>query len=249
MICAAGKSGVAVKQPRVALYEFMPYGAPELLEDGDKHLTRAMATAMTGMLALLALGFGLSTWFAHHPIAPLADPGHVVTFEPPPSIEVPLLPQGAAPAPATPLVARVPLPVPDATAPLEPAMPSQAQLSREGPATAPGAGPGTAPPPAVTPVLPGLGTWIYFDEPPAVVTQVKPEYTDLAREAGVEGTVVMRALVGTDGHVKDVHVDKSVPLLDEAAVSAVRKWVFTPALSSGHPVAVWVSVPVRFNLH
>ena len=44
-----------MKRSRIALYEFMPYGAPELLEDGDKNLTRAMATSMTGMLALLAL--------------------------------------------------------------------------------------------------------------------------------------------------------------------------------------------------
>jgi protein TonB len=55
--------------------------------------------------------------------------------------------------------------------------------------------------------------------------------------------------VGKDGHVMNAVVVKSVPVLDDAAVAAVKQWVFKPALSNNKPVAVWVAVPVRFHLH
>jgi protein TonB len=71
----------------------------------------------------------------------------------------------------------------------------------------------------------------------------------MAREAGVEGTVTLWALVDLDGSVKAVQVIRSVPLLDGAATAAVQRWRFTPALANGHPVRVWVAVPVRFSLH
>jgi protein TonB len=61
--------------------------------------------------------------------------------------------------------------------------------------------------------------------------------------------VTLRVLVGLDGRVKDVSVDRGSPLLDAAAIAAARQWVFTPALSNGRPVMVWVAIPVRFSLH
>ena len=61
--------------------------------------------------------------------------------------------------------------------------------------------------------------------------------------------MVVQALVGKDGRVKDTKVVKSVPVLDDAAVSAVKRWVFKPALSNNKPVAVWVAVPVKFSLN
>ena len=60
---------------------------------------------------------------------------------------------------------------------------------------------------------------------------------------------MVRALVGKDGRVKDTRIVKSIPMLDEAAVAAVREWVFKPALSHDQPVAIWVAVPVKFSLH
>ena len=61
--------------------------------------------------------------------------------------------------------------------------------------------------------------------------------------------MLVQALVGKDGKVKDTQVVKSIPMLDDAAVKAVRQWVFKPALSNNKPVAVWVAVPVRFSLN
>lgn len=93
------------------------------------------------------------------------------------------------------------------------------------------------------------GVFIYTDELPRVVSRVTPEYPAFAHDAGVEGTVVVWALVGLDGRVDEVRIQKSVPMLDAAAADAVRGWRFTPALANEHPVRVWVAVPVRFRLH
>ena len=60
--------------------------------------------------------------------------------------------------------------------------------------------------------------------------------------------MLIQALVGEDGLVKDTHVIKSIPGLDESAEASVRQWVFKPARSKEKPVAVWVAVPVRFSL-
>jgi len=90
---------------------------------------------------------------------------------------------------------------------------------------------------------------VYVDELPEALVRVPPEYPDLAREAGVSGTVMVQALVGRDGTVRDTRVVKSIPMLDAVAVRAVRQWTFKPARAEGKPVAVWVGIPVKFSLH
>jgi protein TonB len=96
--------------------------------------------------------------------------------------------------------------------------------------------------------IPDFGEYVYVDELPEAIVQVAPVYPDAAREAGVEGTVLVRALVCRSGRVLDVTIMRSIPMLDAAAVDAVRQWVFKPALAQGEAVAVWVAVPVRFTL-
>jgi len=97
--------------------------------------------------------------------------------------------------------------------------------------------------------LPKFGDYVYVEELPEAITKVSPSYPDDARKKGVDGTVMVQALVGTDGLVKDVKVVKSIPLLDEAAMACVRQWRFKPSMSHGNPVAVWVGVPIKFSLH
>ena len=106
-----------------------------------------------------------------------------------------------------------------------------------------------APYPPPDEALPKFGDYVYVEELPEAITKVAPEYPTTCREAGVEGTVMVQALVGKDGRVKDTRIVKSIPMLDEAAVAAVRQWVFKPALSHDQPVAIWVAVPVKFSLH
>lgn len=95
--------------------------------------------------------------------------------------------------------------------------------------------------------FPELGEYVAVDELPEAVTKVPPA-TPADLRGRVDGTVLIQALVGKDGRVKDTRVIKSIPMLDEAAVAAVRQWVFKPAMSSGKPVAVWVAVPISFSL-
>ena len=107
----------------------------------------------------------------------------------------------------------------------------------------PPAGPGM-----VAEKLPELGDPVYFDELPEATTKIPPTYPEPARAAGVEGTVMVYALVGRDGKVKEVRIRRSVPMLDQAALRAVRAWVFKPARAGRESVAVWVTIPVRFRL-
>jgi periplasmic protein TonB len=84
--------------------------------------------------------------------------------------------------------------------------------------------------------------------PPQKVNDVPPVYPAIARAARVEGLVILEALIGEDGVVRDVRVLRSVQLLDAAAVDAVRQWRFTPTLLNGQPVPVVMTVTVTFKL-
>jgi protein TonB len=83
---------------------------------------------------------------------------------------------------------------------------------------------------------------------PKKVTDVKPVYPPEAQQARVSGIVILELTIGTDGRVTNARVIRSVPLLDQAALDAVRQWVFTPTLLNGVPVPVLMSVTVNFSL-
>ena len=85
--------------------------------------------------------------------------------------------------------------------------------------------------------------------PPQKVHHVAPTYPAIAQAARVSGVVIVEALIGEDGSVRDAKVLRSVPLLDASAVEAVRQWRFTPTLLNGVPVQVIMSVTVRFTLN
>ena len=90
--------------------------------------------------------------------------------------------------------------------------------------------------------------FVYVEELPETIHKVAPTYPEAARRKRVEGTVMVQALVGRDGRVKQTLVKQSVPGLDEAAQAAVKQWVFRPAKSKGVPVAVWIATPIKFTL-
>jgi protein TonB len=81
---------------------------------------------------------------------------------------------------------------------------------------------------------------------PTKVKDVKPVYPAIAQSAHVSGTVVIEATIGTDGKVADTKVIHSVPLLDQAAVDAVRQWEYIPTLLNGVPVPLLTKVTVNF---
>lgn len=84
--------------------------------------------------------------------------------------------------------------------------------------------------------------------PPAKVHDVSPVYPAIAQSARVQGVVIIQATIGVDGAVVDATVLRSVPLLDEAALAAVRQWRYTPTRLNGEPVAVIMTVTVNFQL-
>ncbi len=88
------------------------------------------------------------------------------------------------------------------------------------------------------------------EHPPLVISRVLPVYPAMARARGIEGRVVLRAVVDRDGHVEEaITVIESVPLLDTSAVEALRRWRFEPGRDrDGRAVRVLVDVPIRFQL-
>jgi protein TonB len=83
---------------------------------------------------------------------------------------------------------------------------------------------------------------------PVKIRDVRPEYPTIARTAGVKGLVIIEATIDTSGEVVGTRVLRSVPLLDEAALNAVRQWKYTPAKLNGEPVSVLITVTVNFTL-
>jgi protein TonB len=85
-------------------------------------------------------------------------------------------------------------------------------------------------------------------KPPVKVRDVRPVYPPIARTANVTGVVIMEVRIGPDGRVEDAHVLRSIPLLDEAALDAVKQWQFAPTLMNGQAVPVIMTVTVNFTL-
>lgn len=83
---------------------------------------------------------------------------------------------------------------------------------------------------------------------PLKVRDVAPVYPQIAQAARVQGIVILEATIGADGQVMNARVLRSVPLLDQSAMDAVRQWQFTPTLLNGVPVPVVMTVTVSFVL-
>jgi protein TonB len=85
-------------------------------------------------------------------------------------------------------------------------------------------------------------------KPPKLVRRIEPDYPEIARQARVEGVVILEATTDVFGRVTGVRVLRSLPLLDSAAVDAVRQWVYEPLVVNGRPRPVTFTVTVRFVL-
>jgi len=85
-------------------------------------------------------------------------------------------------------------------------------------------------------------------KPPTQTKRVTPPYPPEAQAAGVQGIVIMEATIGADGKVTDVRVLRSIPLLDQAAMDAVRQFEYTPTVINGVAVPVLMTVTVNFTL-
>jgi protein TonB len=99
------------------------------------------------------------------------------------------------------------------------------------------------PPPPAAPVRVGGDI-----KEPRKIHDVKPIYPQIAMTAKVQGVVIIEATIGKDGSVTNAKILRSQPLLDQAALDAVKQWKFTPTLLNGVPVEVIMTVTVNFTL-
>jgi TonB family protein len=123
--------------------------------------------------------------------------------------------------------------------------PEGAKPRATGPIQVPGLQPG--------PPIPAAGQGVYRIgggvSAPRLSFKVEPRYSDAARQAKVQGTVVLYVVVGEDGVPRDMKVLRSLePSLDRNAIEAVQQWRFNPGLKDGKPVAVQATIEVNFRL-
>jgi len=94
---------------------------------------------------------------------------------------------------------------------------------------------------------PPMEFWM-VEEKPTIVTQVIPVYPEIARQAGMEGDVIVEMVIGTDGKVQSVQILRGPPVFHDAARDAAMKMTFTPAKQNDRPVRVKVSQRISFRL-
>jgi protein TonB len=84
---------------------------------------------------------------------------------------------------------------------------------------------------------------------PVMLSGRQPRYTELARRAGIQGVVILEAVIDKQGRVTNVRLLKPMSMgLDEEAIAAVKSWVFEPAKMGGRPVAVYYTLTVNFQI-
>ena len=86
--------------------------------------------------------------------------------------------------------------------------------------------------------------------PPTVRSRVEPQYTEEARAARLQGTVVLQAVIKTDGTADIIRVVRGLPNgLTDSAITAINQWKFRPANKGGQDVDVALNIEINFNLH
>jgi len=103
--------------------------------------------------------------------------------------------------------------------------------------------PDAPPPPPLAPIRPGGDV-----REPRKLKDVPPIYPEIAVLSRLQGDVVLECVVDPAGHVTGVRVVRSIPVFDDAAVAAVKQWVYAPTLLNGVPVALIMNVTVSFRL-
>jgi len=81
-----------------------------------------------------------------------------------------------------------------------------------------------------------------------LIHQVKPVYPPLARQARIQGTVVLQALISKDGTIENLHLVSGHPMLAPSAIEAVKQWRYKPYFLNGEPVEVDTTINVNFTL-
>ncbi len=81
-----------------------------------------------------------------------------------------------------------------------------------------------------------------------LIRRIQPDYPPLARQARIQGSVVLRAVISRDGRIENLQVLNGHPMLAPAAIEAVRQWRYRPYMLNGEPVEVETQITVNFTL-
>lgn len=217
--------------------------------ESNPHMGRAFLASMLLVVTALAVSrFGVHGSATPKEWADLITvPGYVM---PVPRFETAPPRRRIMPRPHVQATGRRPIPAPVADDTWDAANRNSAAIATaDGPAIASDAG--DVPVPAggtETLQWPDPDTFVPVEHEPELITIPAPAYPELAREAGIEGTVYVRVLVGEDGFVHNALILESVLGLDDAALASARAAVFRPASQQERPVAVWIVVPIEFRL-
>jgi len=254
----------------------VPHGRPALHDAGWADRPARSRVAWTGAAAGVVLATAGLTWFvvrqpppdqtptppsASEQLSDAAQPAAPAPLAP--ETDPPALADGRAPVRPKPLVKpvapavlpptqeavapeaeSVPLPVPPLVNTSLPFTPSTQPLP-PAPDIPAARDPGTNTADVALPATPAADVIT----PPTTIRTVSPDYPDVARAAELEGNVLLRAVVGSDGKVGNVEVLQSVhPVLDEAARKAVLQYQYAPGRRNGIPEAATVRITVSFRL-
>jgi protein TonB len=228
------------------------YGAPELKQSYQKY------AALAELIGILVTAGFLGAYYLGQYLMREEEPIAVVRIMkyselgPPPSIQSSNVPPAVSvAAPAVRPSIGIPVPVPDAEVSPEQTFATQQEMNAATESVGEGTGTGEVaiekdiqiqddgPPPDFVP----------YEKAPQIVKRIQPVYPEIAREAGLEGTVWVKIWVGKDGKPRKVVIQKSASdIFDQPAIDAANQFVFTPAMMQNGPVDVWVSIPFHFRL-
>jgi protein TonB len=236
------------------------YGAIELERSANRSVSQGFVASITIMTVLLFMYFSLSEESQEKILRPIIKT--LTEIAPPPSLQPEVLPSVPVGVPIEPIRATfgIPVPVPDLEAP-EVLMPNLNEHIQR-PITTPTYGiPGngtvrTEPRPIIRPepvtnIEDDPDIFISVDEEPKEVVTVASLliYPEMAKRAGLEGKVIISALIDIDGRVIKTRVERAdYEIFRLAAIEAVMKARFTPARAGTEPVKVWTTIPISFKL-
>lgn len=228
------------------------YGMRELRLLYNKYASIGLTTAV--VLHLLVIGVYYLAGYLQEEDEPVAMVRIMKYSElgPPPSMtNADAAPQVSVSVPVARPTVGVPVPVPDAEVSPEQTIATQQELSAV--ASPVGGDAGSSGMNIEQDIRiddePTPDAFIPVEKQPVPVKQAKPEYPEIAKRAGVEGTVWVKVLVDKEGKAKKAIIMKSdAEIFNEPAIAAALQWVFTPAIMNNGPVAVWAAIPFRFKM-
>jgi protein TonB len=228
-----------------------PYGAPELKKKYHKYFSVALGIGIGFHLVGIFTYIGATHFSREEERIPTVRILKYTDLAPPPSLTSQTIPQIAVSAPVAKPTVGIPVPVPDAEVSPEQTIATQQEMSQIGPVVETGGGKGDSL--FVQDIRiedePDIDAFIPVEKEPVPVRRIAPAYPEIAKRAGVEGKVYIKALVDKEGKVRKAVVLKSdAEIFNPAALEAVQQWLFTPAVMNNGPVTVWVVVPFNFQL-